>query len=235
VDVESRRLAGQVLIFDADDTLWENNILFERVIEEYLTWLDHPTLDRHETRAVLNDIEAANAVTYGYGAKVFLRSLQECFQRLSERPATAEERDTIDGLAAALIDHEVELIPGVADTLAELGRRHSMLLLTKGDPEDQQRKIDASRLGHHFEHVHIVAEKHVGSYTELIERHELAVEKTWMIGNSPKSDIRPARAAGMNAVFIPNQHTWVLEHDELDHSDERILMLRAFPELLRHF
>lgn len=229
------RAVNQVLIFDADDTLWENNILFERVIEDFLTWLDHPSLDRREVRTVLNDIQAANAKTHGYGAKMLLRSLHDCFQRLSERSATPEERDAIEGVTAALIDHEVELIPGVADTLARLGERHSLLLLTKGDPEDQQRKLDASRLVHHFAHVHIVAEKHVGTYTELIERHELAVENTWMIGNSPKSDIRPARAAGMNAVFIPNQHTWVLEHDELDHSDERILTLRAFPELLRHF
>ena len=233
--MDNSRPAGQVLIFDADDTLWENNILFERVIEDYLTWLDHPTLDRHEVRAVLNDIQAANAVTHGYGAKMLLRSLDDCFQRLSERPATTTEREAIEGLVAALTDHEVELMPGVAETLAQLGERHSLLLLTKGDPDDQRRKLDASRLAHHFAHVHIVAEKHVGTYTELIERHELAVEETWMIGNSPKSDIRPARAAGMNAVFIPHQHTWVLEHDELDHSDERILTLRALPELLGHF
>lgn len=231
----SHQPTDQVLIFDADDTLWESNVLFERVIENFLTWFDHPTLDRRGVRAVLNEIEAANAITHGYGAKVFLRSLHDCFQRLSERPATPEEREAIDGVAAALVDHAVELIPGVADTLARLGERHSLMLLTKGDQADQQRKLDASRLGRHFAHVHIIPEKNVAAYVELIERHRLDPANTWMIGNSPKSDIRPARAAGMNAVFIPNEHTWVLEHDELDHSDERILTLRAFPELLGHF
>jgi putative hydrolase of the HAD superfamily len=229
------RSDDQVLIFDADDTLWENNVLFERVIEDFLTWLENPTMRRAEVRAVLDDIEAANAVSHGYGAKMLLRSLHDCFERIAERPAGAEERSAIDGLAAALIDHKVELIPGVADTLARLGERHSLLLLTKGDAEEQRRKLDASELAHHFEHVHIVAEKSMDTYTGLIERHGLVTADTWMIGNSPKSDVRPARAAGMNAVFIPNQHTWVLEHDEVDHTDERILTLRAFPDLLRHF
>ncbi len=229
------RLTGKVLIFDADDTLWENNVLFERVIADFLTWLDHPTLNPGEVRAVLDDIEAANAVSHGYGSKMLLRSLHECFQRLSDRPATEDERAAIDRVASALIDHEVEPIPGVAETLSRLGERHSLLLLTKGDTEEQQRKLDVSLLGHHFEHVHIVAEKNADTYAGLVERHGLSTGDTWMIGNSPKSDIRPARAVGMNAVFIPNRHTWVLEHDEIDDTDERILTLRTFPDLLRHF
>jgi putative hydrolase of the HAD superfamily len=233
--VGNRRPVGQVLIFDADDTLWENNILFERVIEDYLTWLDHPTLDRHEVRAVLNDIQAANAITHGYGAKMLLRSLDDCFQRLSERPATAAEREAIEELVAALTDHEVELMPGVAETLVQLGERHSLLLLTKGDPDDQRRKLDASRLGHHFAHVHIVAEKHVGTYEELIERHGLAVEETWMIGNSPKSDIIASRAAGLRAVFVPHPNTWAHENADLDPRDNGILRVATFGELVRHF
>ena len=229
------RLTGKVLIFDADDTLWENNVLFERVIDDFLTWVDHPTLNTEEVRAVLDDIEAANAVTHGYGSKMLLRSLHGCFERLSERPATEAERATIDAVASVLTDHKVELISGVAETLSRLGERHSLLLLTKGDTEEQRRKLDASRLGHHFEHVHIVAEKNAGTYAEIAERHGLSKADTWMIGNSPKSDIRPARAVGMNAVFIPNQHTWVLEHDEIDDADDRILTLETFPDLLRHF
>ncbi|MEE3917717.1 hypothetical protein V2I01_00160 [Micromonospora sp. BRA006-A] len=91
----SRRDAA-VLVFDADDTLWENNVLFERVIDDFLTWLDHPTLDRARIRAVLDDIERANAVAHGYGSKVFLRSLGECLEKLRERPATARERAEIE-------------------------------------------------------------------------------------------------------------------------------------------
>ena len=229
------RLTGQVLILDADDTLWENNVVFERVIDDYLDWIAHPTLDRAKVRGILDDIERANAVTHGYGTAVFLRSLAECFEQLRARPATRVERDRIEELAAALIHHEVELIPGVAETLDELGSRHELLLLTKGDREEQQRKIDASGVAHHFREVHIVPEKHVGTYRGLASARMLAPETTWMIGNSPKSDIRPARAAGLNAVFIPNAHTWVLEHDELDDTDDRVLTLGSFRDLVHHF
>ncbi|OHV42930.1 HAD family hydrolase [Pseudofrankia sp. BMG5.36] len=224
------------LVFDADDTLWENNIRFERVIADYLDWLAHPTLERTALRTMLNDVEAANAAAHGYGTKVFLRSLHDLFERLWERPADAGERREIDELAAALLDHRVELMPGVAETLRELGGRHELALLTKGVPEEQQAKIDASGLAPCFGvGTYIVAEKNNEAY-ELLAR-ELALDPaaTWMIGNSPKSDILPARAAGWGAVFIPNTNTWALEHAELDAADPGVLQLRTFGELLRHF
>ncbi|MDX3074536.1 HAD family hydrolase [Streptomyces sp. NPDC088354] len=229
------RLTGQVLIFDADDTLWENNVVFERVIEDFLDWVDHPVLDRDRIRELLNEIEAANAVVHGYGSKVFLRSLGECLERLRERPATPEEARRIDELALAFTEHRVELMPGVARTLDELGARHQLLLLTKGDTEEQSRKVEASGLAPRFRGVHIVPEKDVDTYRELLARYGFAPEAAWMIGNSPKSDIIPAREAGMSAVFIPNDNTWVLEQSEIDPADERVLRLAAFPELLRHF
>ncbi|WBB80245.1 HAD family hydrolase [Micromonospora sp. WMMD882] len=231
---QTRQENGRVLVFDADDTLWENNVLFERVIDDFLTWLDHPTLDRVEIRAILDDIERANTVAHGYGSRVFLRSLGECLERLRRRPATVEERGRLDELVTALVTHQVELMPGVAETLDALAARHE-LLLTKGDREEQQRKLDACGLLPHFRAAHVVAEKGVDTYRWLIREHGFDPAVAWMIGNSPKSDILPARAAGMNAVFIPNENTWALEHDELDPGDPRVLRLATFPELLRHF
>ncbi|WP_219415173.1 HAD family hydrolase [Pseudonocardia nigra] len=225
----------QTLVFDADDTLWENNVLFERVIDAYLDWLAHPTLHRAATRAVLDEVERANVVVHGYGSVGFLHSLRDCFERLSERPATAAEAREIEELAAALVFGEVELVPGVAETLTELGERHDLLLLTKGEPAEQQRKIDASNLAHHFRSVHIVAEKRAGTYRELVADQGLMAASTWVIGNSPRSDILPAREAGLGAVFIPNAHTWVLEHDELDPADDGVLHLERFPDLVEHF
>ena len=225
----------QTLVFDADDTLWENNLLFERVISDYLDWLAHPTLDRAALRAVLDDVERANVGVHGYGTASFLRSLHDCFERLIERSATTAEAERITGLAAALVNQEVELMPGVADTLVELGSRHELLLLTKGQPDEQQRKIDASGLAGHFRSVHIVTEKRASAYRDLIRQHGLDPARSWMIGNSPASDIRPAREVGMGAVFIPNAYTWSLEHDELDPDDRGILHLQRFPELLEHF
>ncbi|QIK09595.1 HAD family hydrolase [Streptomyces sp. ID38640] len=224
-----------MLIFDADDTLWENNVIFERVIDEFLEWMAHPGLDRAGVRAVLDGIEAANALTLGYGSKVFLHSLGECVAHLRGRAATAEESARIAGWAAAFAGYRVELIPGVAETLAELARRHELLLLTKGDTEEQERKVAASGLTRHFRGVHIVAEKNIATYEELKRAYDLVPGSTWMIGNSPKSDILPARSAGLNAVFIPHEHTWVLEHSELDPADDKVLRLPAFGDLLHHF
>ncbi|MDQ3734807.1 MAG: HAD family hydrolase [Actinomycetota bacterium] len=230
-----RNRAGQTLVFDADDTLWENNVLFERVIDDFMEWLRHPTLDRTAIRAVFNDIEAANTVAHGYGSQVFLRSLGECFAHLQDRPATEVERQEIDALAVALVEHRVELVPEVAATLAELGTRHELLLLTKGQRDEQQNKVDVSGLGHHFRNIHIVTEKNVDTYRWLVAQESLSPAQTWMIGNSPKSDINPARLAGLNAVFIPNDNTWVLEHEDVDPSDTGVMRLERFRDLLAHF
>jgi putative hydrolase of the HAD superfamily len=225
----------QTLVFDADDTLWENNVLFERVVHDYLEWLAHPTLDRAALREVLDDVERATITVQGYGSASFLHSLHVCFERLTERPATEAERAAITGLAGALVDHDVELMPGVAEALAELATRHDLLLLTKGQQAEQQRKIDASGLADHFRSTHIVAEKAPATYRALVAEQDLAADVTWMIGNSPRSDILAARAAGLRAVFIPHTHTWALEEQEIDPDDRGVLQLKRFPDLLEHF
>ncbi|WP_020669598.1 HAD family hydrolase [Amycolatopsis nigrescens] len=226
-------MAPQTLIFDADDTLWENNVLFERVMDDYLVWLAHPSMDGAEIRRIFAEIQAGNIATHGYGVPMFLHSLGDCFERLRGRPATAAERAEIEALGAVLTENRVELIAGVAETLAELGGRHELFLLTKGGRDAQQRKVDASGLAERFRDVHIVPEKDVATYQRIAAELALVPERSWMIGNSVKSDILPARAAGLNAVFIPNEHTWVLEHEELD--DEHVLRLEKFPDLLTHF
>lgn len=223
-----------MLVFDADDTLWENNIRFERVVDEFIAWLAHPTLDDPAIRAVLLEVETVNTGTHGYGSRVFVRTLRDCLERLRGRPATRAECRTIEELAAVLQSHPVELVPGAAQTLQELAGRHELALLTKGDHDEQWAKLDASGLAAHFASVHVVPEKNVGTYRDVARRLSLRPEATWMIGNSPKSDIIPARRAGWNAVLIPNDHTWILEHEELD-PDDGVLQLPALTDLLAHF
>lgn len=235
VHSQPTRRERQTLIFDADDTLWENNVLFERVIDDFLDWLAHPSLDRIQIRGIFDEIEAANTVAHGYGSQIFLRSLRDCFGRLSQRPTTEAEAREIEQLAVALIENRIELIPGVVATLDELGTRHDLLLMTKGDLDEQQRKIDASNLAAHFRATHIVSEKDTEAYHRVVAEHGLSPTSTWMIGNSPKSDILPARRAGLNAVYIPNDNTWVLEREDLDPDDNGVLWLAEFPDLVHHF
>jgi putative hydrolase of the HAD superfamily len=225
----------QNLIFDADDTLWENNVIFERVVDDYIAWLAHPTLDRSEIRTILADIEEANIVTHGYGSQVFLRSLTDCFTHLMQRPVGLVERARFDDFAAAFTSGKIELLPAVEDVLAELATRHDLYLMTKGARDEQERKIEASGLADRFLGVDIVPTKQPETYCRIVAERGLEAGRTWMIGNSPKSDVLAARAAGLRAVFVPHPNTWEHEHAELDPSDDGILEVRSLAELLHHF
>jgi putative hydrolase of the HAD superfamily len=224
------------LIFDADDTLWENNVLFERAIEGFIDHLAHPSMTREQVREVLDEIERSNARIHGYGVSVFHRSLEACLRRLrSGLPPDREDEEVLLRLCLPMRHGAVEVLPGVAETLQELRRRHRLSLLTKGDPEDQRRKLTASGLGGLFEDVGIVAEKDTAVYRRLVDMRGLDPTATWMIGNSPASDVWPALEAGIGAVLVPHPHTWVLEHRELPEPDERFLVVESIPRLLERF
>jgi putative hydrolase of the HAD superfamily len=225
----------QFLIIDADDTLWENNIYFERAFEEFVDYLAHSSLSAREVRDVLDEIEAVNARTHGYGSLNFGRNLRQCYQRLAERHVCTEDLDAVAAFAEKILECPVELIEGVADTLAYLAERHNLTLFTKGHPEEQKLKIDRSGLGPLFAHTAIVKEKDAQAYRELVAARGMEAERTWMIGNSPKSDVNPALEAGLNAVFVPHAHTWVLEMQEIRNVPGRLLVLEQFSDLRNHF
>jgi len=226
----------QHLIVDADDTLWENNIYFERAFEHFCEFLAHSTLSPLEVRAVLDEIEIANIQVHGYGTANFTRNLTECYHRLVERDVRPEDLPQIMSFTEQILHHPIELIPGVAETLEYLSERHDLTLFTKGDPEEQKLKLDRSGLAIYFGHTAIVKEKNAASYSALIEARELNRAQTWMIGNSPKSDINPALEAGINAVFVPHQHTWSLEHEEVrDDGGGKLLRISRFAELREYF
>jgi putative hydrolase of the HAD superfamily len=226
----------QHLLIDADDTLWENNIFFERAFEEFVDFLDHSSMTAAQVRAVLDEIELANNKIHGYGVANFTRNLGECYQRLAEREIRLQDLARVKSLGERLLDHPMELIEGVPETLAYLAERHDLTLFTKGHPEEQKLKIDRSGLGAYFGHAAIVKEKDAQSYRELTAKLSLDPQHTWMVGNSPKSDINPARQAGLNAVFIPHQHTWTLEHQKIRrNANGQLLVLEQFSDLRKHF
>jgi putative hydrolase of the HAD superfamily len=225
----------QHLIFDADDTLWENNIYFEEAFEQFCSYLAHSALSPQQVRDVLDEIEKVNAKIHGYGSKNFGRNLAECFRHLAERDVSERDIEVVQQFALQILHRAPELIPGVEDTLAYLNGKHDLLLFTKGDAEEQKLKVDRSGLGRFFGHIAIVREKNEAAYRELALERDCVVERTWMIGNSPKSDINPALAAGLSAVFVPHPRTWVLEWEEVPESHPRLLKVERIAELVHHF
>lgn len=220
----------QYLLIDADDTLWENNIYFERAFHQFCDFLDHSTLSRDQVRAALDEIELVNAQIHGYGSANFGRNMIQCYQHLVERDIAPADAEYIVEIARRINDHPLEIIAGVPDTLGYLSARHDLILLTKGDPQEQQRKIDLSGLAPFFRTTLIVKEKDPPTYRRVVEDQTLPEYRSWMIGNSPKSDINPALKAGLGAVYVPHVNTWHLEHQEFV-QQERLHVVERFADL----
>jgi putative hydrolase of the HAD superfamily len=224
------------LLVDADDTLWENNVHFERAFDAFCDFLDHSSLSPIQIREILNEIELVNVKIHGYGSRNFGRNLQQAYRRLAEREIRRNDLDHVMSLAERILEQPVELIEGVEETLGDLAARHQLTLFTKGHPEEQRLKVDRSGLGRYFAHTAIVKEKDAAAYWNVMRDRRLPSERTWMIGNSPKSDINPALEAGIGAVLVPHARTWVLERQELRTPEgARFLQVERFADLRKHF
>ncbi|MDB6168288.1 MAG: haloacid dehalogenase [Verrucomicrobia bacterium] len=229
--MKSRRVLG----FDADDTLWHNENIFEQVHERYRALLarhhDAATVDR-----TLFATEMRNLELYGYGVKGFTLSAIETAIALTDGRIGAEEIRTLINLGRDMLSHPVELLEGVAETLAMLAPSHRLLLITKGDLRDQQRKLVKSGLGAHFEQVEILSEKDEAAYASVLRRHQVAPQDFLMVGNSLKSDILPVLALGASGAHIPYPLTWGHERtEELPDAPGRFFELghiRELPALL---
>src|SRR5215475_1914889 len=164
----------QFLIIDADDTLWENNIYFERAFDEFVAFLDHSSMSAPEIRAVLDEIEETNNKIHGYGSLNFARNLRQCYLNLSERDVREEDLKTAMGFAERILECPMEVIEGVPETVEYLSLRHELTLFTKGHSEEQKLKVERSGLAQFFHHTAIVREKDCGAYRKLVE--ELAMD-----------------------------------------------------------
>ena len=198
------------LMIDADDTLWENNVFFEKLIEDFITLVEPCGYARAYIRHILNETERKNIRQYGYGVRSFGRSLEETYLKLADQMAKRE-------------------------TLAYLTERHRLILFTKGEPAEQSAKVQRSGLQGFFEAIEIVPEKDTVTYTGLVNKHKIVKSQGWMIGNSPRSDINPAMKVGLNAVYIPHQQTWHMEHEPVMAGSGKLVILPAFRELRSHF
>src|SRR2546430_13265524 len=173
------------LLIDADDTLWENNIYFEQAIHEFIAFLDHSSLTPEEVRVVLDDVERL----MGYGSANFARSLVETYRRLAEKDLEDEDVQQVREFGEQIRSHPLQLLDGVQETLEYLSARHDLVLLTKGDLEEQKLKVERSGVERFFRQVVVVHEKDVNTYRQILTQSLFEPKETWMIGNSPRSDI----------------------------------------------
>jgi len=221
------------LLIDADDTLWENITVFYAINERYANWIA-PDQDPGWINLELDQIQKAFAVTYGYGRVTFEHSLIEGVRKFADREPTDKDRDHISQLVRPLQWEQLEPYDGVEETLTTLKESNRLILVTKGNHDEQSSKVERTGLAKYFEAVEILVEKTPAEYTRVVSEHNVDSADSWMIGNSPRSDIIPALEVGLGAVHIPHDHTWSLELAEMpDHP--RLIQRERFTDLIELF
>ena len=219
------------LIIDCDDTLWENNRYFLEAHEKFvglMASLGHPEASAD---SLLLRMEMENVPRYSYGARSQAASMADVYRLLEPEP-DQKVLDAIARIGDAVFDHPVSLMPGVSDTLPRLSGRYRMVMYTKGKDDEQSGKIHKSPVKGYFESYKVVPEKGPDVFREMLGEFGMEPGETWMIGDSPRSDILPAVANGVRSVYIPCGLTWSLEHRELPPSDD-IIVLESFGHLGR--
>lgn len=221
----------RVIGLDADDTLWHNETIFEKVHERYRALLS----EYHDAAVVVRTLlatEKRNLDLYGYGVKGFTLSAIETAIELTAGKISAEEIRTLIELGRDMLDHPVVLLDGVAETIAHLARSHELMLVTKGDLRDQQRKLTKSGLTPHFRRIEIVSEKDPETYAAVLNRHGISPQDFLMVGNSLKSDVLPVLSLGGYGAHIPYHLQWVLDRtEEMPADSDRFIRLGSIAEL----
>jgi putative hydrolase of the HAD superfamily len=216
---------------DADDTLWHNESIFHLTQDQYVDLLKDYGEPNH-MRARLLEVEIKNLKLYGYGVKSFTLSMIETAIDLTRGAVPAKTIAAILGLGRAMLEHPVEPLPGVAETLAALkDGGYKLIMVTKGDLMNQEQKLARSGLGDCFAAIEIVSEKDANTYRRVVARQGVAAEQAVMIGNSMKSDVLPAIEAGLWGIHIPYHITWAHEHAEPPADSPRFAKLEAIGEV----
>ncbi len=223
------------LLIDADDTLWENNVFYEKTIDHFISLAEPLGYSREYIRRILNETERRNIRQHGYGVRSFGQSLEQTYMKLAGNLARREILAQVARMVSELEQTPPQILDGVPETLAYLSERHRLILFTKGEPAEQAAKVERSGLQRFFEAIEIVSEKDVTTYQGLVKQHRIVKSHGWMVGNSPRSDINPALQVGLNAVFIPHPATWALEQTEVVSGAGKLLILSSFRDLRQHF
>jgi putative hydrolase of the HAD superfamily len=215
---------------DADDTLWHNESIFHLTQQQYVDLLQGYG-DADHMRARLQEVEIRNLKLYGYGVKSFTLSMIETAIDLTRGSVPAKTIAAILDLGRTMLEHPVEPLPGVAETLAALKDGYKLVMVTKGDLMNQEQKLARSGLGDCFDAIEIVSEKDANTYRRVVARQGVRPEATVMIGNSMKSDVLPALEAGLWGIHIPYHITWAHEHAEPPADSPRFAKLEAISDV----
>ncbi len=231
------RRIERTLLVDADDTLWECNIYYSQCTHDFGEHMASLDFDIEQARTIQSVAELEVISEYGYSPEGYVRSLELTYERLAQQAglnANPAEITRIAEYAEVVLKPRMVLLDHVQETLASLKPSSKLVLVTKGDQNHQQSKVDHSGLSHLFDAQYIVPEKHDQTYVEIARKETLDWANTWMIGNSPRSDINPAVRAGLSAIYIPHPASWVAELEPIE-QPECVIVLSRFADLLGYF
>jgi len=227
-------MAIKVIAFDADDTLWDNEAFFQEAEKKFCALLEN-YLPQHSVSRELLQTEIQNIQLYGYGIKGFILSMVETAVRITDGRIESGAIMKIIGYGQEILTKPVQIIDGVEDVLKNLRGRYRLVMATKGDLLDQERKLKKSGLEPFFHHIEIMSDKKEDDYRRLIKRLDIQPDEFVMIGNSIKSDVLPVLNIGGHGIHIPYHITW--EHEKIDttvdHANSR--QVEKIKSILEHF
>jgi len=220
----------EVIAFDADDTLWVNETYFREAEEKFAE-----LLSRFETANKIDQelfkVEIRNLQAYGYGVKGFILSMIECALELSNNQIDPKTITKIIEIGKEMLEKPIELLDGVEETLKALSAKYRLILATKGDLLDQERKLEKSNLLQYFHHIEVLSEKKPDNYRKLLKHLDIEPDKFLMVGNSLKSDILPLLEIGANAIHIPFHTTWA--HEQIEHNGDGYQTVQLLTEVIK--
>ncbi len=222
------------IIFDADDTLWENNKFYINASESFFDLCEDAGYNRLEVNKAFDDLEIKVVREKGYGSENYVFILESIFKYYNNLNHKQLGREKFDLLLKDFNSHTYNkppVFPGVQPTLKRLQEKYDLYVLTKGNIEEQKRKVKNSELCHYFQDIFVVPEKDDATYISIIEKYAWNINESCMVGNSPKSDINPALRIGMYAIFIPYPYTWKLDDEDLIEGNSKLFIVKNFSSI----
>jgi putative hydrolase of the HAD superfamily len=225
----------EVVAFDADDTLWKNEVLYKRAEQRFETLMQEAGYNGTAVD-VLNEVEKRNVPVFGFGIKSFTLSMIEAALEIGDGSCKPAWIHSILDFSKEILTSDIELLPYTIETLEVLSRNYSLMLITKGELSEQERKIEITGVAKYFDRIEILGSKHEEAYRSVLRKHNISAETFVMVGNSLRSDILPVLSLGAHGVYVPHEITWIYEQVSEDDTGDagymKIEHLGMLPDLL---